>query len=92
MILPVRSLVMCLGHLFPLVAASFSLVTNTSSVFLSLCLLTAPPPSGPHLQADEKRQLYALPALQCVPGLANGEEESKCRHLGGSGVNTKCRF
>lgn len=33
---------------------------------------------GPHIQADEKRQLSTFPSLQLVPGPANGQEESEC--------------
>lgn len=39
--------------------------------------------SGPHLQADEKRQLRTLPAFQFVPRPADSEKESRCRRLFG---------
>lgn len=49
----------------------------------SACPLTHSLHSGPHLQADEKRQLRTLPAFQFVPRPADSEKESRCRRLFG---------
>lgn len=49
----------------------------------SVCPLTHSFHSGPHLQADEKRQLRALPAFQFVPRPADSEKESRCHRLFG---------
>lgn len=48
-------------------------VTATSRQCSSSSSPSLPP--GPHLQADEERQLHALPALQRLPGPADGPEE-----------------
>ena len=52
------------------------LLSHSLSLTLSSLVLTSNP--GPHLQADEEWQLCTLPALQPVPGPADGEEESTC--------------
>lgn len=39
--------------------------------------------SGPHLQADEKRQLHSFPAFQFVPRPADSQKESRCHCLFG---------
>lgn len=48
-----------------------------------MCPLTHCSHSGPHLQADEKRQLHTFPAFQFVPRPADSQKESRFHCLFG---------